>query len=31
MRKLLVAAVVLVVLGAGAEFAAARIFEGRFT
>jgi hypothetical protein len=31
MRKLLVAAVVLVLLGAGADFAAARIFEGRVT
>ncbi|HKO85777.1 MAG TPA: DUF2993 domain-containing protein [Actinomycetota bacterium] len=31
MRRLLVAAVVLVVLGAGADFAAARIFEGRVT
>jgi hypothetical protein len=31
MRRLLVAAVVLVLLGAGADFAAARIFEGRVT
>ncbi|MGH2814316.1 MAG: LmeA family phospholipid-binding protein, partial [Actinomycetota bacterium] len=31
MRKLLVAAVVLVLLGAGADFVAARIFEGRVT
>jgi hypothetical protein len=31
MRKLLIAAVVLVLLGAGADFAAARIFEGRVT
>jgi hypothetical protein len=31
MRKLLVAAAVLVLLGAGADFAAARIFEGRVT
>ncbi|HWC44402.1 MAG TPA: DUF2993 domain-containing protein, partial [Actinomycetota bacterium] len=31
MRKLLIAAVVLVLLGAGADFAAARIFEDRVT
>ena len=31
MRRLLVAAVVLVLLGVGADFAAARIFEGRVT
>jgi hypothetical protein len=31
MRRLLVAAVVLVLLGAGADFVAARIFEGRVT
>ncbi|HEY4792275.1 MAG TPA: DUF2993 domain-containing protein [Actinomycetes bacterium] len=31
MRKLLIAVVVLVLLGAGADFAAARIFEGRVT
>src|SRR5215204_3030999 len=31
MRKLLIAVVVLVLLGAGADFVAARIFEGRVT